>query len=544
MTTTTRIARTTRITTALEGVMKTTARTTLFAALTLVTVAACTDLTSPPKSSLTNVNAFNEPSSYKAFIAKIYGGLQVSGQEGPAGRPDIQGIDEGFGGYIRLIWQMQELPTDETAIAWNDAGVQELNTQLWSSSNQFLQAMYGRVFFQVGLVNEFLRETTDEKLASRNVTGNLLAQVKQYRAEARFLRALSYWHGIDLFGDIPLVTEAFALGRTPPKQSTRAEVYNYIVSELTAIRTELPAPRASYGRADQGAVAMLLAKVYLNAKVYTGTEHATEARTELEKVIAGSYQLEPIYQRLFLADNNKSAELIFAVPFDGSKTQSFGGTTFLTHAAVGGTMNATAFGLDGGWYGLRARPEFVALFPNATGAGDRRSGIFYTDGQSLAMTNLTDFNTGLGAPKYRNVTSTGAPGSNTGFSDIDFPMFRLGDAYLMYAEAVVRGGGGSRAQALTYVNALRARAYGNATGNITDAQLTLDFLRDERARELFWEGHRRTDLIRFDRFTTAGIWAWKGNVAAGKTTEAFRNLYPLPVTELSANPNLKQNAGY
>lgn len=524
--------------------MKTTARTTLFAALTLVTVAACTDLTSPPKSSLTNVNAFNEPSSYKAFIAKIYGGLQVSGQEGPAGRPDIQGIDEGFGGYIRLIWQMQELPTDETAIAWNDAGVQELNTQLWSSSNQFLQAMYGRVFFQVGLVNEFLRETTDEKLASRNVTGNLLAQVKQYRAEARFLRALSYWHGIDLFGDIPLVTEAFALGRTPPKQSTRAEVYNYIVSELTAIRTELPAPRASYGRADQGAVAMLLAKVYLNAKVYTGTEHATEARTELEKVIAGSYQLEPIYQRLFLADNNKSAELIFAVPFDGTKTQSFGGTTFLTHAAVGGTMNATAFGLDGGWYGLRARPEFVALFPNATGAGDRRSGIFYTDGQSLAMTNLTDFNTGLGAPKYRNVTSTGAPGSNTGFSDIDFPMFRLGDAYLMYAEAVVRGGGGSRAQALTYVNALRARAYGNATGNITDAQLTLDFLRDERARELFWEGHRRTDLIRFDRFTTAGIWAWKGNVAAGKTTEAFRNLYPLPVTELSANPNLKQNTGY
>jgi len=205
--------------------MKTTARTTLFAALTLVTVAACTDLTSPPKSSLTNVNAFNEPSSYKAFIAKIYGGLQVSGQEGPAGRPDIQGIDEGFGGYIRLIWQMQELPTDETAIAWNDAGVQELNTQLWSSSNQFLQAMYGRVFFQVGLVNEFLRETTDEKLASRNVTGNLLAQVKQYRAEARFLRALSYWHGIDLFGDIPLVTEAFALGGTPPDQSRRADAY-------------------------------------------------------------------------------------------------------------------------------------------------------------------------------------------------------------------------------------------------------------------------------------------------------------------------------
>ena len=345
--------------------------------------------------------------------------------------------------------------------------------------------------------------------------------------------------------DTDLVTEENALGGAPPKQSTRAEIFTYITGELNAIRNDLPAPRAGpYARADQGAVAMLLAKLYLNAKVYTGTERSAEARTEVEKVIAGSYQLEPIYQRLFLADNNKSAELIFPVPFDGTRTQSFGGTTFLTHAAVGGTMPAAAFGLDGGWGGLRARPEFVALFPNATGTGDRRSGIFYTDGQTLSMTNLTDFTSGLGAPKYRNVTSTGAPGSNTGFSDIDFPMFRLGDAYLMYAEAVVRGGGGTRAQALAYVNALRTRAYGNASGNITDAQLTLDFLRDERARELFWEGHRRTDLIRFDRFTTAGVWAWKGNVAAGKTTDGFRNLYPLPVTELSANPNLKQNTGY
>ena len=370
----------------LEAFMHTTTRRTLLlGTLVLAATAACTDLSLAPKSTLTDANAFNEPGSYKAYIAKIYGGLQVSGQEGPAGRPDIQGIDEGFGGYIRLIWQMDELPTDEVAIAWNDQGVQELNTQLWSSSNQFLGAMYGRVYFQVGLVNEFLRQTTDAQLAARGVTGTLLTQVKQYRAEARFLRALSYWHGIDLFGDIPLVTEEFALGRTPPKQSTRAEVYNYIVSELNAIRNDLPAPRTSYGRADQGALAMLLAKVYLNAKVYTGTEHNAEARTELEKVIAGSYQLEPIYQRLFLADNNKSAELIFAVPFDGAKTQSYGGTTFLTHAAVGGTMNATAFGLDGGWYGLRARPEFVALFPNVNGTLDRRSGILWTDGQTIAM---------------------------------------------------------------------------------------------------------------------------------------------------------------
>ena len=524
---------------------KTARRTFLLGVTTLVAaVAACTDLTLEPKSTLTSANAFNEPASYKAFIAKIYGGLQVSGQEGPAGRPDIQGIDEGFGGYLRLIWQMQELPTDETAIAWNDAGVQELNTQLWGSNNQFLGAMYGRVFFQVGLANEFLRQTTDQLLAARGISTALAAQIKQYRAEARFLRALSYWHGIDLFGDIPLVAEDFVLGTTPPKQSTRAEIFNFIVSELTAIQADLPAARASYARADRGAASMLLAKLYLNAQVYTGTARYADARTEIEKVIAASYSLDPSYQHLFLADNHTSPELIFAIPYDGLKTQSFGGTTFLTHASVGGSMNATNFGLDGGWYGLRAKPEFVALFPNATGSVDRRSGILWTDGQTLAMTNLTDFANGYPAPKYRNVTSTGAPGSNTGFADVDFPMFRLGDAYLMYAEAVVRGGGGSRATALGYINALRQRAYGNASGAITDAQMTIDFIRDERARELFWEGHRRTDLIRFDRFTTNGVWAWKGNVLAGKTTEAFRNLYPLPATELSANPNLKQNAGY
>ena len=123
-------------------------------------------------------------------------------------------------------------------------------------------------------------------------------------------------------------------------------------------------------------------------------------------------------------------------------------------------------------------------------------------------------------------------------------MFRLADAYLMYAEAVLRSGGGSRAQALDYVNQLRRRAYGGNGGDVADAQLTLDFLLAERARELLWEGHRRTDLIRFDRFSDNGIWAWKGNAPAGRPTEAFRDLYPLPASELLANPNLKQNPGY
>jgi hypothetical protein len=124
-------------------------------------------------------------------------------------------------------------------------------------------------------------------------------------------------------------------------------------------------------------------------------------------------------------------------------------------------------------------------------------------------------------------------------------MFRLGDAYLMYAEAHLRGGGGDRAQALAYVNALRERANGNTSANITDDQLSLEFILDERGRELLWEAHRRTDLVRYGLFTGGGyLWQWKGGILAGRATDTYRDLYPLPASELTTNPNLTQNPGY
>lgn len=514
----------------------------LSVAALLIAGLGCTDVTTAPKSTVTGANVFNDPTSYRAFLAKIYAGLAVTGEQGPAGKPDIQGIDEGFSQYVRLLWQMEELPTDEAVIAWNDTGVQELNTQIWGTSNQFLNAMYYRIFFQVAMVNEFLRETTDAKLTERGATDALKAQVQTYRAEARFLRALSYWHGIDLFGSIPLVVETDPIGSTPPKQASRTDLFNYVESELKAIQSQLPSPAAAeYGRASSGAAAMLLAKLYMNAGVYTGTARFSDARSAVETVISGGYTLDPNYKHLFLADNNTSKELIFTVPQDGKRTQSYGGTTFLIHAGVGGNMNAAAYGIDGGWWGLRVKPEVPAAFSGTT--GDVRS-IFFTNGQTLQINELTNFQQGYAAPKYANVTSTGAAGSDPGFPDTDYPMFRLGDAYLMYAEAVIRGGGGSRAQALTYVNALRTRAYGNTSGNITDTQMTLNFIKDERLRELYWEGHRRTDLVRFGQFTDQGTWSWKGGIQAGKTTDASHNLYPLPASELLANPNLTQNPGY
>ena len=148
--------------------------------------------------------------------------------------------------------------------------------------------------------------------------------------------------------------------------------------------------------------------------------------------------------------------------------------------------------------------------------------------------------------KYKNVTSTGTAGSdNSGnFVDADIPLYRLADIYLMYAEATLRGGaGGNLGTALGYVNALRQRAYGNTSGNVTS--IDLNFILDERARELSWEFTRRTDLIRFGEFTTAAyLWPWKDGVQEGKAVESFRNLFPIPAKDIIANPNLVQNPGY
>jgi hypothetical protein len=519
------------------------------AGLLFLAAGGCTDTAVEPKSTITSANIFSDPGSYQAFIAKIYAGLAVTGQIGPNdpnfGNGDIKGSDEGFSQYVRLLWEMEELPTDEAIIAWNDASLSEMNGMTWTPANQFMTAMYYRIFLQVTWANEFLRQTTDAVLASRGVTSTLKAQIQQYRAEARFLRALSYWHAIDLFGNVPLVTENDPVGATPPKQATRADLYNYVVSELTdpTLTDNLPPTGAStYGRATKPAAEMLLAKLYMNAGVYTGTANYAGAMTAVQAVIgSGVYSLDPSYRHIFQADNNTSPEIIFPVTQDGLHTQGYGATNFLIHAECGGSMTPAAYGIDGCWWGIRLKPQADSFYA----AGDTRSSYFYTTDQTVAVTSWSNFQNGIAAPKYTNITSTGQVGSNPSFPDTDYPMFRLADAYLMYAEAFLRGGGGSQAQALTYVNALRERAYGGTSGDITAAQLTLPFILAERGRELLWEGHRRTDLIRYGLFTGSSyIWAWKGNTLAGQTIDSHFDLYPLPASELVANPNLKQNPDY
>ena len=508
---------------------------------------SCTDdLNQAPESvnAIPGEQFFSTPESYKQNLAKLYAGFATSGQTA-AGSPDISGIDEGESQYIRGFWLMQELTTDEAVIGWNDGTIKDLHSQTWTSLDRFITATFARFSFQIVNCNEFLRQTTDEKLASRGLDAALIAEIKTYRAEARFLRALTYWHLIDMFGGGSLVTENSPSTFFYPEYATRAELYKFVDAELTAISSELKAPKANEAyRVDQAAAWMLQAKLYMNAKVYIGTDNYAGAVPLITKVIGSGYALHTNYNQLFFADNDKNGaqnEFIFAIGFDGIHTQTYGGTTFLTHAPVGGSMNASEFGINGGWAGIRTTAAFVDKFaPNTT---DTR-GKFYTNGQTKEIKNIGSFTDGYAIQKFRNVDVNGKQGSDKAgnFSDSDFPIFRLADAYLMYAECAVRGAGGTLPTAATYVNALRTRAKGPT---VTQGDLTLNFILDERARELHWEGQRRTDLIRFGKFSGGSyLWPFKGGSAGGSPTQAFRDLFPIPATALASNNKLRQNPGY
>ncbi len=518
------------------------------AALVIIFTGCAKTLDRKPPYDVTSATVYDKFSNYKSILAKLYAGLAVSGQQGPSGRPDIFGIDEGFSSYLRQYWQLQELASDEAVIGWNDGTIKDLHNLTWTPGNEFVRMMYDRIFYQVSLCNEFLRETTDAKLSDRKITGSDLVEAKKYRAEARYLRALSYYHAIDMFGNVPFVVETDPIGSFFPEQITRANLFSWLITELQDLETQItPAKQNEYGRADKAAVWFVLAKLYLNAEVYAGTAKYGDCITYCNKLIASDFLLAGQYRLNFLADNHTSPELVFSVNFDGLRTKSWGAMTYLVHAPVGGNMNPALFGINGGWGGLRATKALVNLFPSTTGIPDSR-GMFHTSGQNLEIADLSTFTDGFPVTKYKNLTAAGVRGSDVdgNFPDTDFPLFRLADVYLMYAEASLRGGaGGSTATGLTYINALRQRAYGNTTGNIVLTQMTLDFILEERARELNWEAHRRQDLIRFGKYTGSNyLWPWKGGVTAGAAVGSFRTLYPIPATDIAANPNLVQNTGY
>lgn len=505
------------------------------------------DITPKDDDEKTSEDFYANPESYRQFLAKIYAGLAVTGQSGPEGSSDLGSgagtVDEGFSQYLRGYWQLQELTTDEAIIAWGESDnptIKNLNFNTWNADNVFTEAFFARVFFQIGLCNEFLRETTDSKLSGRGVSDNLKNQIKTYRAEVRFLRALSYYHGIEIFGKLPFGTDADFLG-TPPPMQTRQFVFNFILDELNAINNDLVAPRANeYARADQAAAWMLKSKLLLNAKVYTGVDRSADALIAVNQVINSGYKIAQIpYGDLFKADNDTNGaqeEIIFPITSDGDKTKNYGGTTYLIHASCDDAVGLT-LGIDFGWQGFRVRKEFA----DNVGTSDPR--VMYVPGNTdpASISDYTKFAQGKKLIKFSNMKANGTNAKNLDFPDTDFPMFRMADAYLMYAELAVVNGQGSLTTALEYINELRLR--GGAAAAVS-SDLTADFILNERAKELYWEGYRRQDLIRFGKYLDGYTWQWKGGTQSGQDLTSDKLLFPIPNKELKANTNLSQNPGY
>jgi len=513
----------------------------------IVVLASCNKtLDLLPTNDVTSATVYADANGYKQAFAKVYASYALTGNAGPAGNGDIQGIDEGTSDFLRLWWKAQELSTDEAVVSWGDPGIQDFHNMNWSASNPMLTGLYYRCYYQITLANDFIRQSADATVASKGITGVDAEAIKKYRAEARFLRAYQYSILMDLFGKAPFNTENEAVGVAGPEYS-RQQLFNFIETEMLAVAQTLKAPRTNeYGRVDKAFAWMVLAKMYLNAEVYIGQNKYDQCVTMCNNVIGGGYTLEANYLHNFTADNHTSTEMIFTLQSDGIVTQNYGPTTVILNGQVGSVENnGSTFGV-GGWGGaLRLRKQFVQKFAGSTFSTDERNTII-SGSRPIEITNIALQGQGFVLGKFSNKTSTGVAGANQTFVDTDFPLFRLSDVYLMYAECAKRGAtNATMTQAVTYVNNLRERANNSTSNNISQTDLTLDFILDERSRELHWEGHRRQDLIRFNKYVGGSYnWTWKGNSSSGVAISNHFKVFPIPSTSLASNPNLTQNTGY
>lgn len=538
--------------------------------------------------SFTWANVEADPDTYLPQVfAKCYSVLAVSGQSGE-GSSDMSGLDNGAGCYPRAIYMLNEFPTDETLWIWPDAGVVDIVTGTWANNNVNIYGTYSRLYIAIALCNDFIRQTLESGIDLTPAVRTDYNNVEQYRLEARALRALSYWYVLDLFGNGGWVDETMDYGDSP-LPITRKDLYNRLTTELEAIIAAWPAANAkpSYGRVGLDGVKALLAKVYLNAKVYTngevdGYEKCLNLCNQIIDAHKGSgfksSGLANNYHALFAANNDQympggsnsaENEILWGIPYDATNIQAYGGTRFLMAAAfVNATMadqkyymSCLDYGLNDQWGCMHARAEFSDKF-NST---DVRDDLWSkeTQGFTKENTEFSKFNNGYAAVKFTNLIMN-ADGSfpkadnskpiavdNIAESakvlnvnahpDTDLPVFRLADIYLMKAECYVMGGKGNADEAIAAVNVVRERA-----GASTWTNVTANDLLDERARELYWENHRRTDLVRFNKFTSGYTWSWKGYVAGGTDMGSHMNVYPIPANVIAAQPEFGayQNAGY
>lgn len=493
---------------------------------------------------------------YDGILNKIYGNLALTGLTGPHGNSDLPSdIDEGMSVFMRVVWYANELSSDESLCAWlTDAGIPEFNRGTWGDNHALLRGIYYRCMFGITLCNFFL--------------DNAPSDIDEYSlkvAEVRFMRALYYYYLMDMFGNPPFITH---VSSEAPVQASRKEVFDFVESELKDVIGEgegtnvlAAAKTIKYGRADVVAGYMLLMRMYLNAEVYTGTARWEDARAYAEKAINSGYSLSTTsmngyngYQLLFMGDNDTNGaqnEIVFPILFDGELTQSWGGVFLAAGCVNADDIAAYPTGISSNWGGIRAKKYFIEKwFPNddapsgtpadlAAAANDDRC-LFMTQGHELEINAEDKFEEGYGYVKFLNTHADGSETHNAEHTDYDFPLFRLAEAYLTYAEADARlNGGNVSSTGLEYIKALRNRAHANSNINV----FSLDDIEDEWSREFGFEGRRRMDMIRFGNFTGVRR-IWIGGTAAGGTLSGYRSIFPLPSSDLVANPNLKQNEGY
>ena len=494
----------------------------------------------------------SEIGAYEESLAKIYAGLVIGGNKGGDDEQDVVGIDGGSqASFLRVLWNMQELASDIAHCCWNDPGIPDFNHISWAASSPWVKGSYYRLYYQINVANAFLRETTDEKLSERGCSDQVKTKIRQYRAEARFMIALMYQYALDLYRNVPFVDENSPIGSIRPQQIMKEELFKYIESEMQACESDLADPvvgwNENYGHVNKACMWAALSRLYLNAETYVGENRYTDCITYCKKVIGAGYQLEENYGDMFKADNDHSKEMIMPCRYEGEETMTWGGmTAFLCWGSSEFQEETNA---KGAWQGVRAKSSLYNIFTRENEMDkDSRRQMLRTDATTnFEITNEANFaNNGIPVTKFYNVYKDGSkPASSEAWTD--FPLFRLGEIYLNIAEAVLRGGqGATKVEALGYLNDLRKRAYTDKlVAPISDSEFTLDFMLDERGREMFYEAQRRTDLVRFGKYTgNEYVWPWKGGTAKGKAVSSFYAVYPIPSDDIGSNENLKQNEGY
>ena len=495
-----------------------------------------------------NLNTEIQP---EALFNKCYANIAVAGNGGANGDCDVDGIDGGTSGYVRQMWNANELTTDEAICGWGDEGIANFVYNTYDASHPMLRGYYYRLYTGISFCNQYL-----QVFEGYNST---------MTAEVRFIRALNYFFLMDGWGNVPFVT---SITSEKPQQYSRSEMFNWIESELLEIESQLSEAKAKkssdsgYGRVDKAAAWLLLARLYLNAEVYTGSAQWSKAAQYAQQVINSDYKLNTTgtgdwsaYQMLFMGDNGETSaayEAIFPILQDGERTTSWGTSLFMIASTHDADM-VDSNGTTETWGGNRARPQLIQKwFPNnnapeadpkdfAKAAKDDRA-IIDSRGRTLNNDDVSTFKSGYAVAKWNNFTTTGATTKSAQFPDTDFFLMRIAEAYLTYAEALARQNGGTATgEAANAINALRSRA--NAS---TKDSYTLNDICDEWCREFYFEGRRRMDLVRFGNFggSTNYNWQWKGSAYAGRSFEAYRNVFAIPTTDLTANPNLVQNEGY